>query len=139
MVSITNRASRLSTSMTARLCSLVLRKTWSQSHMSRWNSRGKLGKPVNILNSGEVARFLFGQLAAFPYFAFFRWLAQEQQFAMLFVVGVGIDNQFRLLLFDARQIKQVGVGNGGLRAIGIGRASIIRVDDHQGVGWQEAR
>ena len=50
---------------------------------------------------------------------------------MFRVLGIGIENQDALLLFDAGEIKKVGIDHQRQRTIGIGGRQVVGVDDGQ--------
>ena len=86
--------------------------------------------PVNSL------RFFAGELVAFPQFILRGGFAQKKNFAMLLLIGVRIEQQDGLLLFDAGQVEQIRVGAHRQCAVGVGRENVVGIDDDQRVGKQ---
>lgn len=72
-----------------------------QAMEKRW----KLAQPLNILDAGNLSGFLLGQLMAFPDLGVRGGLAQKKNFALVFIRGIGIENENTLLLGDACQVK----------------------------------
>ena len=68
---------------------------------------------------------------SFPNLEILVWLADEKDFALVLVGGLGIEHQDRLLLFDAGQVKEIGIGDQRQRGIGVARQDIIRINDRQ--------
>lgn len=97
----------------------------------------KLGQPMDVLNAGQGARGGFVQFAALPNLILLGRLAEEQDFPVLLFIGIRINDQDGLFLFDAGKVEQVRINDRSLRAIGIGGAEVIGIDHHQRVLGQQ--
>jgi hypothetical protein len=76
------------------------------AHQSMKQAR-ELAEIMHSLDTADGAGFLLREFVAFPYFKVGFHIANEKQFAVLLVMRVRVEQQNRLLLFDAREIKQI--------------------------------
>lgn len=98
---------------------------------------GEFGQPFDRFNAGNGAGFGLGVLVPLPGAGFFVRLAQEQHLAQVLAERPGRDEQDGLLLLDAREIEQVGIGHQHQRAVGVGRQDVVGIDDGERIRGQQ--
>ena len=94
--------------------------------------------PLDPLDAGPLAGLLLGQLLALPGGDLVVGLLDEQDLALPRVRGVRHHHQHRLLLVDAGQVVEVRVLAERHHPVGIGRADVVGMDDHDAPGLQHA-
>jgi hypothetical protein len=70
-------------------------------------NRGKFREPLHFLDAGDGLRFVLRMLVAFPRFQVGVRFTDEQHLAQFLVVGIGGEQEHRLLLFDAGEVEEV--------------------------------
>ena len=86
---------------------------------------GKLVQPFDRFDARNLLGFFLGVLMTFPNLQFFNRLAEEQDLALVPLIGgLREERQDRLLLLDAGEIEQIGIGRQRHRAVGIGRQHV---------------
>jgi len=96
----------------------------------------KLREPFHSFDAGDFARFFFRQFVSFPSLGQGVRLAEEQDFALILFVRVGINQENRFLLLDASEIEKVGIGAQQQDTIGVCGQDVIAVHDGQRV-WKQ--
>lgn len=99
---------------------------------------GKLGNPLDVADAGRFAGGVLGEFAALPRGDQVGGFAKEQNLPQSLVVGIGIEQEDRFLLFHAGKEEQVGVGHGTQRAVGIGGEEIVGIDHREGARREKA-
>ncbi|MCK6501754.1 MAG: hypothetical protein L6Q38_19940, partial [Nitrospira sp.] len=99
---------------------------------------GEFGDPLDIANAGGFARRFAGEFLSFPGGDQIAGFAQEQNFALPFVIRVGKHHQDGFLLLDSGEVEEVRVRCEAQGAVSVGGEDVVGVDDGDGTGGQEA-
>ena len=100
---------------------------------------GEFREPADALDPASLSRFIPGKFMAFPKLQLRSRLTQKKNFPMFFLVGIRIEQQNRLLLLDATEIKQIGVGRHAAAPVSIGGEDIVGIDHSKGIGRYQFR
>ena len=85
--------------------------------------------PMNAPNAGNRGGLFLVVLVTFPDLQVFAGFAQKEDFAVLGIRGAWKQDKNGLFLFDAAEVKQVGVRMQGQRAIGGGGQNVVGVGE----------
>ena len=131
------RASRVSTSMTARLVFVGVKIDVLALAHQAMEQGSELGQPLDARDAGDLLRLLLGKLVALPGREQLVGLAHKEDFPQLVVVRVRVKQEDSLLLFNAGEVEEVGVLAQGQRAIGAGVQAVVGIDQGQRVGEEQ--
>ena len=92
-------------------------------------NHGEIRKPFHVLDAGNFRGRFFRELVAFPDREMFVRLAHEKDFAMVRIERVRREQQNRLLLMHAGEIKQIGILQVAHRTVGIRGHDVVRVQN----------
>ena len=101
--------------------------------------RPEILRPLHGLDASELLRLILAQLVAFPHFVVLVRLADEEHLAQLLVVGVGENDEQRLLLLDPGEVEEIAVRAHEQRAVGVRRQDVVRVQHRDGFRRQQLR
>ena len=92
---------------------------------------GEIGDPMDLLDPGDPARLVLGELVAFPDGDELAGLTQEQDLAVLLVGRIREEHEDGLLLVHAGEPEQVGVGDQPERAVGVRGQDVVGIHDRE--------
>ena len=99
---------------------------------------GEFREPLDGFDAGDFLRFVLGMLVAFPDFQVLVGFAEEENLALLLVVGVGGEDEDAFFLLDAGEVEEVGIGDREEGAVGVGGRDVVRIYGGDGVGEEQA-
>ena len=97
----------------------------------------KLRQPLHVFNPRNLPRILLAVLVALPNLQVLIRLPHKQNLAMLLIHRIREQQQHTLLLLNAAQEKQVGIGLHRQRTIGIGWQHVVGIQNGQGTGCDQ--